>query len=54
MGIKHKEVLSLGLDLLVGPCAVALIMHITDHDTGSPSGWSAQGEPAVTVDYRVR
>lgn len=40
--------------MLVGPCAVALIMHATDDSMGSLSDWYAQGEPAVTVDYRVR
>lgn len=29
-------------------------MHATDHDTGSLSDWCAQGDPVVTVDYRVR
>lgn len=28
-------------------------VHITDHDMGSLSGWRAQGDPAVNVDYRV-
>ena len=40
--------------LVVCPCAVTLIMHATDHDMGSLSDWCAQGDPAVTVDYRVR
>lgn len=33
---------------------VAPVVHIADHDTGSLSDWCAQGDLAVTVDYRVR
>lgn len=39
---------------MVGPCAVGLISHATDGDMCSLSDWCAQGDPAVTVDYRVR
>lgn len=30
------------------------LVHAADHDTGSLSDWCAQGDPAVTVDCRVR
>lgn len=52
-GIKHRKALW-GFNALVAPCALALIMHTTRRDMGSLSESVAQGDPAVTVDYRVR
>lgn len=40
--------------MFAGACAVALMKRITDHDTGSLLDWCVQGDPVVTVDYRVR
>lgn len=51
---KKKRSFSSGFNVFVVACAVVLMKRITDHDMGSLSDWCVQGDPAVTVDCRVK